>query len=132
MEARKDTRKFSRIVPFCAVACVLLGACFLGLGGVRLYSLSLEGKINELSRRVEAAQEEKSLLEVRMAELMAPPRVHSSARTVLGMCPPLQIAVVALPKSNGAAADRSVPFGSPPTSLTPLAGLFVAPADARE
>ena len=88
MEARKDTRKFSRIVPFCAVACVLLGACFLGLGGVRLYSLSLEGKINELSRRVEAAQEEKSLLEVRMAELMAPPRVHSSARTAGACVPP--------------------------------------------
>ena len=132
MEARKDTRKFSRIVPFCAVACVLLGACFLGLGGVRLYSLSLEGKINELSRRVEAAQEEKSILEVRMAELMAPPRVHSSARTALGMCPPLQIAVVALPKSNGAAEDQSVLFDSLPSSLTPLAGLFVAPADARE
>ncbi len=131
MEAQGEVKYFFRIVPFCAVVCALWGVCFLGLGGVRLYSLSLEGKINELSRRIEAAQEEKSFLEVRMAELVAPSKVHSTARVALGMSSPLQTVVMTLPRPDHATEHVSLPDTLPP-SLSAWAGLFVAPADARE
>ena len=131
MEAQGETRCFFRIVPFCAVACVLLGAFFLGLGGVRLYSLSLENKINELSKRVETAQEEKSFLEVRMAQLVAPSKVHAVARVTLGMCPPLQTVVMSLPRPARGTERAGLPSTLSP-SLSPWAGFFVAPADARE
>lgn len=132
MDARRESGYAFRIVPFCAVACVLLGSCFLGLGGLRLYSLSLENRLNELSQRIEAALEQKAQFEVRVAELAAPSKVHMTARTTLGMCSPLQMAVVALPRPEHSerTSESDLRALMPPASS--FAGFFSAPANAHD
>lgn len=67
-----------RFAPFCAIACVILGVFFLGLGGLRLYSLSLENHLSQLSQRVEKASEELAYLQMQQASYFSSENLWNS------------------------------------------------------
>ena len=125
-----------RIAPFCALACAILGALFLGLGGLRLFSISLENRLNMLAIRLEEVRESRAGLQARVALQAAPVRVYDKARLALGMCPPKNMALVLVPDNLKPVAEREEAGENAGENALADAGLleslFVSQASARE
>ncbi|WP_300523673.1 hypothetical protein [Aminiphilus sp.] len=123
-----------RVAPFCAIACVILGVFFLGLGGLRLYSLSLENHLSQLSQRTEKASEELAYLQMQLASLVSPQKIYGTARTALGMVPPSYLALVRIPSglSSGSSGRQPLVASEGERHAQKSGFLWGTPANARE
>jgi hypothetical protein len=122
-----------RVAPFCAIACVILGVFFLGLGGLRLYSLSLENHLSQLSQRTEKASEELAYLQMQLASLVSPQKIYGTARAALGMVPPSYLALVRIPSGLSSGSERQALVTFEGERHAQKGGfLWGTPANARE
>ena len=122
-----------RVAPFCAIACVILGIFFLGLGGLRLYSLSLENHLSQLSQRTEKASEELAYLQMQLASLVSPQKIYGTARSTLGIVPPSYLVFVRIPSGLSSGSERQPLVAFEGERHAQKSGfLWGTPANARE
>jgi len=106
---KSKTRSGRTHSAFAAVA-VLLGVLVMGLGGIRLFNMSLEQRLTRLNETIENYQEIELDLRNNMASLLSPSRVYSVASAKMGMVNEASVKVVsvAVPKSSVSMASLPV------------------------
>ncbi len=133
--SRKPKPRSSRTHSAFAAVAVLLGILVMGLGGIRLFNMSLEQRLTRLNETIENYQEIELDLRNNMASLLSPSRVYSVASAKMGMENGVAVAVVTVPAS----ASSPVSVASRPVKGTKgllggfsLAGLFQKEAHAHD
>lgn len=90
-----DQSPRSPLLPL--MGAVLALSLLFGLGGLRIYCLSMERKITALNEKIQQARELKTRKERELASLLSPSRVYSYAHANLDMQNPSKILVVKVP-----------------------------------
>lgn len=132
---RKAAPHFGRTHSAFAVVAVLLGALIMGLGGIRLFNMSLEQRLTRLNETIENYQEIELDLRNNMASLLSPSRVYSVASAKMGMENTVAVAVVTVPASSSSSvvvASRPVKNAKGIFGEFSLAGLFQKEAHAQD
>lgn len=94
-------------------ASVLVLSLLFGLGGLRLYCLSMERKLSSLEEKILQAEELRLQQERELASLLSPSRVYSYAHANLDMQRSSEILVVKVPSS----LKQTAHFASVPPSV---------------
>jgi len=132
---RKSPQRSGRTHSAFAAVAVLLGVLIMGLGGIRLFNMSLEQRLTRLNETIENYQEIELDLRNNMASLLSPSRVYSVASAKMGMENRVAVSVVKIPSS----VSSPVAVASRPAKGTKglvggfsLAGLFQREAHAQD
>jgi cell division protein FtsL len=127
-------RKGRAHTAFAAVI-VVVGVLVMGLGGLRIYNMSLEQRLTRLNETIENYQELELDLRNKLASLLSPSRVYSVASAKMGMVADPAIVVVAVPPvARPAQAVALRPDFGQKARLAgfSLAGLFQKEAHAQD
>mgnify|MGYP001012686210 CR=1 FL=1 len=119
---------------FAAIA-VLIGFLVMGLGGIRLFNMSLEQRLTRLNETIENYQEIELDLRNNMASLLSPSRVYSVASAKMGMANGEKVAVISVPVSvtnRMAVASRPRSPEGKSTAGFSLLGFFQGEAHAQD
>ena len=92
---RQDQRFPSPLLTL--MGAVLTLSLLFGLGGLRIYCLSMERKITSLDEKIQQAQEFRIRQERELASLLSPSRVYSYAHANLDMQNLSKVLVVKVP-----------------------------------
>jgi cell division protein FtsL len=132
---RKRMQRKGRAHSAFAAVAVFIGVLVMGLGGLRIYNMSLEQRLTRLNETIENYQELELDLRNKLASLLSPSRVYSVASAKMGMVADGGVAVVtvpplARPAHSVALRPDSVPKA--PVAGFSLAGLFEKEAHAQD
>lgn len=96
---RKRMQRKGRAHSAFAAVAVFIGVLVMGLGGLRIYNMSLEQRLTRLNETIENYQELELDLRNKLASLLSPSRVYSVASAKMGMVAEGSITVVTIPAS---------------------------------
>lgn len=112
---------------------ILILTLLFGLGGLRLYCLSMEQKLTLLDQKIVQAGELRLQQERELASLLSPSRVYSYAHANLNMQSPAEILVVKVPSSSNQTARLAVvPADMKTAWYGRILNLFVRQASAHD
>ncbi len=132
---RKRMQRKGRAHSAFAAVAVFVVVLVMGLGGLRIYNMSLEQRLTRLSETIENYQELELDLRNKLASLLSPSRVYSVASAKMGMMTDAGVAVVTVPpvaRPAQSVALRPISGQKGPVAGFSLAGLFQKEAHAQD
>lgn len=129
---RSAQRQINQPVLTLFTSIVILSLLF-GLGGLRLYCLSMEQRLSALDQKITQAEEMRLLQGQELATLLSPSRVYSYAHVKLGMQSTSEMLVVQVNSPLKPTAHfASVPSKERTPWYSNLLSLFVRQASAHD